>query len=355
MRSQAAKARLAIVFGAYALGGAGCASHQSTHRVFEGHSVAGRYIEPQAYAAYAEGSYLEARGSWEEAEQAYRRALARDPSSPGIWTRLGVIACRGELKNALQHFQTDGVGRDYAPAWAGRAACLRAQGRHLEALESARRALELDPDNAQVNLLIADLYQQQSRPRSSRAWLFAWLLRDPNAASHWQAILERAELLGDTALQRLALAEATRTFQPTLEARSRPAAPQGAAFPEVELALEAGDLFRARIRANERGLAPLGLALLAIAKGRPDFGLAQAELILDADPKNSDALVAALYASAVLGESGKLDELLARAPESRLPNAESARQMAELLRWHVGDTAAEQWARAYSRVQAAAP
>ena len=56
-----------------------------------GRTVNGAYIEPEAYAAYTEGAYREARGEWAAAERAYRSAIEEDPDSPGIWLRLGVL------------------------------------------------------------------------------------------------------------------------------------------------------------------------------------------------------------------------------------------------------------------------
>src|SRR5688572_25585837 len=105
-----AAARLASL-GACMLGLLGCGSTQSTERVFHGHVVVGPYVEPEAYAAFAEGMYLEQHGHWDEAARAYRRARAFDPDSPGIATRLGAIACRTSLEAALEEFQTSGIGR----------------------------------------------------------------------------------------------------------------------------------------------------------------------------------------------------------------------------------------------------
>lgn len=346
---------VAQVVGACSLWMLGCGSTQSTHRVFAGRTVAGPYIEPQAYAAYAEGSYLEARGDWAAAERAYQRALESDPDSPGIWTRLGAIACRRDLESALERFQTDGLGNAYAPAWAERARCLREHGHEVGALESARRAVELDPGNAEANLLIADIYGAQAQPGRASAWLFAWLLRDPGAASQWRALRERGVILKDPALEGLALAEVSRrgevgALDDSSPIRS-PASQGPGAWPEVEAALRAGDVSLARTRAGERGVSTQALALFAIENGHPSMGLAQAELLLAADPDDGNALVTALFASALLGDAAKFAELLHHVRGHELPEAELAQQMAELLRWYVGDVAAEQWQVAYRRAK----
>lgn len=335
----------------------GCQPAHTTQRVYDGQSFDGPYIEPETYAAYAEGSYLEARGEWREAEHAYRRALARDSKSPAIWTRLGVIACQAELKRALGNFQTDGVSREYAPAWAERAHCLHRHGKREDALESARRAILLDPGNARANLLIADVYRELSRPEKSRAWLFAWLLRDPRASSHSLALYERAKLLDDTTLGRLALAETRRRAELGAADVSGIVPPRSAPSPRAEpgravhAALHAGDLSEARVAASEQGLSMLDLALLAASNGQPALALTQAELVLAADPENGDAVVAALFASALLGDPAKFEALLERIQKSTLPGMEPARIMTELLRWQVGDVAAEKWTEAYRRAK----
>ena len=347
---------LTYLVGACSLWMLACGSGQSTHRVFAGRTIAGPYIEPQAYAAYAEGSYLEGRGDWAGAKHAYQRALESDPDSPAIWTRLGVIACRHDLESALEQFQTDGVSNDYAPAWAERASCLRRHGNDLGALESARRAVLLDPGNAEANLLIADIYGAQSQSERASAWLFAWLLRDPSAASQWRTLLERGVSLKDRALEQLARDEVNRrnelgNLDDSFNAgpvRS-PASSAPRAWPAVESALRAGDLSLARTKAGEQGVSTRTLALLAMANGQPSLGLAQAELLLAADPTDGNALIAALFASSLLGDAVKFAELLHRAQGNELPETELAQQMAELLRWYVSDAAADQWQLAYQR------
>lgn len=358
MTWRASRVILAQLVGAFSLWVVGCSSTQSTHRVFAGRTVEGPYIEPRAYAAYAEGSYLEARGDWAGAERAYLQALDRDPDSPGIWTRLGVIACRRDLESALERFQTDGVSVGYAPAWAERARCLRRHGNELGALEAARRAILLDPGNAEANLLIADVYGAQSQTEKASAWLFAWLLRDPGAASQWRALSQRGTALKDRALARLALAEASQRGalgalddpSATSPARS-PTSSGSTAWPDVEAALRAGDLSLARTKAAEQGLSPRALALLAMANAQPSLGLAQAELLLAANPNDGSALVAALVASALLGDTEIFSRLLHHVSDPELPEAELAAQMAELLRWYIGDAPAEQWQLAYRRAK----
>jgi tetratricopeptide (TPR) repeat protein len=318
-----ARARLASL-GACVLGLLGCGSTQSTQRVFQGHVVVGPYVEPEAYAAFAEGVYLEQRGDWDRAASAYRRARARDPNSPGIAARLGAIACRTSLEAALDEFQTSGFAREYAPAWAERARCLLAHRDPTRALESARRAVMLDPSNPDANLAIALIHREQGRPELARAWLFAWALGYPDASAYRSAIAQEARLLGDGALALLI----DRSGQhPRDDSGGPDAAPP-----------------------------PTRMAQRAIARGEPAAAAQHAALALDADPEDADALVLALLAASLESDEARFAELLVRARASAMPpESDAAAWMAELLRARVGDDAAERWLDAHRRVSAPPP
>jgi tetratricopeptide (TPR) repeat protein len=319
-------ARLASL-GACVVGLLGCGSTQSTQRVFHGHVVVGAYVEPEAYAAFAEGVYLEQRGDWDGAASAYRRARARDPDSPGIAARLGAIACRTSLEAALDELQTSGVARDYAPAWAERARCLLAHRDPARALDAARRAVMLDPGNPDANLAIAQIYREQGRPELARAWLFAWALGDPDASAYRSAIAEQARLLDDGAL---ALLSQGLDGHP---ADAPDDADDGAAAP-----------------------APTQMAQRALARGEPAAAAEQAALALNADPRDADALVLALLAASLEPNEARFAELLVRARAGAAPpEPAAAAWMAELLRARVGDDAAERWLAAHRRVSAPPP
>ncbi len=303
----------------------GCGTTQTTQRVIHGRVVEGPYIEPQAYAAFAEGVYLEERGDWAGATRAYRRAQARDPDSPSIATRLGAISCRESLEAGLAELETSGLARDHAPAWAERARCLHRHGDRVRALEAARRAVMLDPGNAGANLLTAELHREAGRPERARAWLFAWALSDPAAAAHSGAIHREAELLGDDALAALITALARRFHA------------------------DAGDA------AAPTEASPAPRALLELARGRPEQAAALAQLGVDANPEDPDALVAALVATSLLGDETRFATLLRGARANSAPRSEAATALAELLRARVGDEAAERWLAAYRRVTATPP
>ena len=343
---------LAAALGINTLAFVGCRPAHHTQRVFDGRTVNGPYIESEAYAAYAEGAYLEARAEWVGAEQAYRRALHRDPGSPSIWTRLGAIACRTSLKRALDAFKTGLAAEEYAPGWAERARCLHRHGEKQLALESAQRCIALDAANAEANLLIAEIYREQGQSPRSRAWLFAWLLHNPEASSHWNRLSEQVKLLGDPALAGLAHAELNRraglggTDLPPAIAQGDAA---GAAESNVMAAIDARDLAAAQSAAAEAKITGLDLAIIATRRGEPELALSQAELILAADPHNGDAWVVALLSAALAGKEARLGELLRQAKHQRLLGAERAELLTELLRWRVGDDEAAAWKAAYGQ------
>lgn len=346
----------ALGLAASLLASAACSATRGTERVFNGRTVQGRYIEAEAYAAYAEGAYREAHGDWAGAELAYRRALLRDGQSPQILTRLGVIACRRSLPRALRHFERAIAVEDYSPAWIERAQCLSTQRQPAAALQAALRALALDPRGAQANLLVARLYREQAQPELARAWLFAWLLLEPELGDWAAALRHESERLRDAQLSALAEhaleSRSERGAQgPDVSARSG----QTPAPAELLAALRAGELEHARQLAAKARIPPLQLSLLATTSAKPDLGLTQAELLLDANPKDSAALVAGLLAAALLDDERPFRRLLARAQADASPPLELARMLTNLLRARVGDEAADSWREAYLKTIAPNP
>jgi tetratricopeptide (TPR) repeat protein len=320
--------------------------------------VRGPYIEPSTYAAYTDGAYLEARGEWRAAEEAYRRALEQDPDSPSIWTRLGVILCRDDLQSALEAFRRANEHSGHGPAWAARARCLYEHRRSPDALASAKAAIGFDPTDADANLLIAEIYREQARPASSSAWLFAWLLLDPHSLSHWKALAAQADALADRSLSLLLRSELEQRVDQgseigaaALSALQPPKLSPGL-HKALEEAVARGDLARARTSAHAAGISELDLATLALEMGSTSLAASQAQLLLGADPQNGDAWIVALAAAALASDEEGFARLLTTAAGTRPPRAALAEHMTSLLSWWIGEAAASEWAEAY-RSQAA--
>jgi tetratricopeptide (TPR) repeat protein len=342
-------------------------SAADTERVFDGRSVLGPYIQPEAYAAYAEGSYLETQGNWVAAEQAYRRALRHDPDNASIWTRLGVLACRRDSERALEAFRSALATPGYAPAWAERARCLHQHGQTRPALESALRAVLLSPKDASANLLLVQIYREQGQVAQAQAWLLAWTLYSPEVASHWADVQREAALSGDGALAKSARAQLERRREHAeVNAPDASSPPVDAATPavnsshmdrtdSVRAALSAGDLAAAQTAATVSAVPALDVALIASSLGRPELALAQAQLILAAAPEDGDALIVALSAAALGNNERELAALLRLAVGAKPPRPELAKLVLDLLDWQVGDEAVEVWKQAYRAAQAAAP
>lgn len=325
----------------------GCGALRTTERVFDGQTVEGHYIEPQAYAAYLEGAYREARGEWAQAEQAYRRALRSDGQSPQLWTRLGALACRDSLPRAEEHFERALALDPFAPAWTERARCLAARRQPEKAIAAALNGAQLDPRGASSNLLLVRLYRETSQLELARDWLFAWLLLEPELEAMAEQLSQEAALLGDAALKSLVAA----MLQRHAHLGHAPAGEQPHAR-ALQEALRAGKLERARELASESSLSPLKLAVLSLESGRPDLALAQAELLVRANPDDSAALITGLVAAALLREEKRYHELLRGAQSDELPPGELAQHLTSLLRDSVGAEAAESWRSAYLRALA---
>jgi tetratricopeptide (TPR) repeat protein len=318
-----------------------------------GRAVNGTYIDPEAYAAYTEGAYREARGEWAAAERAYQRALEEDPGSPGIWLRLGVLACRTDLARALDDFRSADARGDVPEVSLERARCLHRHGQLDAARQAAEHAAQLDPANGAANLLVAELYRQSSRPDTARHWLFAWLLLAPDVSVQRAELLKEVEQLSDPGLSALANERLERSLGDDISdtVRAAPSRAPNQAPADVLIALSSGDLALARLRASAAGASFLDLALWALENGRPDLAFSQAETAVEANPRDQDALIIALLAAHLSGNDTGFHRVLRSADGRSLPRARLAGALTELLRARVGDDAAERWWAAYLRLQ----
>jgi tetratricopeptide (TPR) repeat protein len=232
----------------------------------------GRFVNPEAYTAYAVGVEQEARGEYGGAVHWYLQARAEDPESPEIWARIGAAQCLGtEAEHGLgasaRAFE-NGIRLDpgYYGSYFERARC-EERARGFDAgLKDATAAVERRPGDEPANLLVARLLQAQGRAADARLWLEA--------------------------------------FQSYHEAS-----------PAMKRALESA---RAPVPAvkgvgNEAASEPLPAHSVAFAElraGKVEAARKHAEIELGADPTNSDAWIALLVACEALRDEICFDSTL---------------------------------------------
>lgn len=312
-----------------ALLAAGCFAPRSVTRVADGEVEDGREIDTEAYASYFRAATLEATGDRKQALDELERALDSDPGSPEILTRIGELTCEANprlplvsaavppksAERALYLFSRalDANPR-FAPAWLGRAVCLESQGRRREALAMATRAAALDPLRPESTRVMARLLIALERREEAARWLSAYRMLVP-------APLDPELPTGDSGAG-TARENASRALDRAFSAR---------------------DLVAARAAALELGISRSGLALAA-ATAAPELALEQGLTILAADPSDSDALIAALFAADRLGDSRHFEEALRLFAGDPLPASPRAKELfAEVLARHAGAVGLDAW------------
>lgn len=247
----------------------------------------GRFIAPEAYAAYTLGIEHEARGDYAKAVNAYVEARSADPESPEIWARIGSCQCFGNgaeqgpaagmraFDNGIQ------LDSDYYGNYFERARCEERARDFDTALEDAREAVLRRPQDEPANLLVARLLQTLGRAAEARSWLEAF------QSFH----------------------ETSPAMRRALEAARAPAAPTAPAPAN------------GRAETAARKARSAAFALLGAGKLNEAQKLAQTELA--ADPTNADAWVAELAVCDALRDNvcfdAALDQLRLPAPTPSEP------------------------------------
>ena len=294
---------------------AGCGGGPVVERAYDGDVIAGRYVGPEAYAAYLRGALAEADGHLDEALQAYEDAASRQPGSPEVWTRIGAVRCRRAPHDPGASAALDraaSLDAHYAPAWAARAACALSGGALTDAQTFAQRAASLDAGADAANVLLARTASRHIEP-ATRVRLVALTAtaRDPVVA--WDALSTWASEAGDVSLWARALRELARrapTRRVTIaraaealagsgalgDARSVAAAavdasdeplPGGhplAARLAIDEAIGRGDGAGVRARATRVRLGLDEAAARALLAGQPHLARELAEEVTQADP-----------------------------------------------------------------------
>lgn len=289
----------------------GCAEYASTTRMVDGRVVAGRPIPAEAYAAYLTGSVLEARGKPELAARSYRAALDADPEAVEVRTALARVTCAFAPDRADDEFaaalELDG---DFEPLHREWARCALARGQKAQALAHARDALRSAPSEWAATEVLVDVLESSGQGAEAARYLWGFVALAPDDPRP----LERLDALYEGA---------------------------GPAVDPLRAALREGDDRRAVTLALERRMSDVELARTALEEARPDFALTRSQLVLFADPANSDARIVALVAAFLL-EDGRAYRAALRDlwRDHALPSPEQAEALARLLRARVDGEAA---------------
>jgi tetratricopeptide (TPR) repeat protein len=309
-------------------------------RVVDGEELPGRFVSHLAYGAYARAALLEADGDLNGAVHAYGEALREDTRSKEIWTRIGALRCRLGASGAWEAFDRAAqIDAEYEPVWRERAHCHAREKRLDRALASAERALTLDPSLEETSVLIANLQRQRGKPKDAQRWLEGLVAVAPTSVPGYEALLELAVQTGDERLRERAALQLARLSPRRLPDLIR-LEPRLSLPARTDAALREGDLDQAQELALEAHMPKGRLAVRAAELGRADLAYEIAQRVLDADPRNGDAWVAALVAADRLRDEQAYGEVLkSRAPEMVAPSPEAAELLARLLERRVGSEA----------------
>lgn len=143
------------------------------------------------------GVSLEGLGQFDDAEAAYRHAVALDPNFATAHYNLGsLLQKQGRASEAEVGFRTAlNLQGDYAKAWNGLGLSLQSQGHLRDAVEAFRNAVQHDPDNAVAHCNLGTLLFALDLNREALVELRRALELDPNYAlahGNLAALLARA-------------------------------------------------------------------------------------------------------------------------------------------------------------------
>jgi tetratricopeptide (TPR) repeat protein len=302
-----------------------CSSGPAVARVVNGHDIDGRFIAPEAYAAYLEGALFEEQGNAKAAEAAYVRALGEDSGAGEIWAHLGRVRCSTDQRASDGNFaKARSLGPNVGEVWLSDARCGLERGDAARARRSAERAAALDPRNVEASLLVVEALVRSGDRAAADRWLHAARLLYPEAAG-----------LPDS-LEAVSASSRRNPAQADPPTRPRPWARRDA-VEAVDGALRIGDADAARSAAVRAHLGTGWLALRAVELGQVNLAKETAEMTLAAEPGNVEARVAALAAADLSHDESAFRKWTSPLPaDADTTSALAARVMAALLERRVG-------------------
>ncbi|MEO7035219.1 MAG: hypothetical protein ABI548_14980 [Polyangiaceae bacterium] len=257
-----------------------CAEGESgVTRMADGIRYEGRFVNPEAYAAYLQGVEREARGEYQNALSSYLEAHAEDPDSAEIWARIGAVQCasgtpeRGLNVSRVSFERGQRDDPQYFGNYLERARCAERAHALQAALEDGIAAVARRPEEEASNLLVGRVLNALGRNKEARTWLEAFqTYRAPSAA-------------------------VTRALESV----------RGVTSPATAAASEAHSAAFGELRA-----------------GRVERGRSQAQLELAADPTNADAWIASLVACDALRDTQCFESTLSSLKTPSLPPSDTA-------------------------------
>jgi hypothetical protein len=302
----------------------GCGADSRVTRVYDGHIVEGRYVSPDAYAAFLRGALAEEGGDLRGALNAYAKAIEEDEDDPELFARIGEVRCKLDPKDDVaDRAFTRALALDptSASALGAKSRCFLARGRTDEAVELAIRAAAQDPKNVSLDALVIRASANRPDP-AARDRAIALTLAHGESPAAWDALIVwgRAHKDADLVARGLAgLVQAAPTRSLEVEkgalalleggqlalarrvATSVTDAPRelGVIGPRdatvarlaVDEALARGDRDAALARATRGHVALAEVAARALVLDKRDLASAIASSVADADPGASGALM----------------------------------------------------------------
>jgi tetratricopeptide (TPR) repeat protein len=148
-------------------------------------------IEPEHLPTLIAAATLDAAlGRDDTASERFARARALGPDTRGLAGAHGEVLLRTkQVDAAAEAFRKElGLDESNAAAHAGLGACLRLQGRAVEALAELERARALDPASATMHLELAHVYDALNRSDEARASLHEAETRGANDPTIWSRL-----------------------------------------------------------------------------------------------------------------------------------------------------------------------
>lgn len=301
----------------------GCGASRVT-RVYDGRVVEGRYVPPEAYAAFLRGALAEEGGDLRGALNAYAKAVEEDGDDPELLARIGEVRCKLDPKDeAADRAFGRALALDptSASALGAKSRCSLARGRTDEAVDLARRAAAQDPKNVNLGALVVRAEANRPDP-AARDRAIALTLAHGESAAAWDALvvwgrahkdadlvarglegLVRAAPLRSLELERgavalldggqLALARRVAIAVTDTPRELGVIGPRDATVARlaVDEALARGDRDTALARATRGHVALAEVAARALLLDERDLAAAIASSVADADPGASGALM----------------------------------------------------------------